>query len=286
MTDNIGLSDVYLRASTSSFNDFVRLISPESLPGARLPDQVRNVSADPSPSPDQLGRHGTTIVAASYRDGVVMAGDRRATAGSMIAQRDAEKVFAADEYSLVAMAGTSGLGIELIGMFRLELEHYEKIEGTPLSLVGKANRLATILRQNLALAMQGLAVVPLFGGWDAEEGRGRIFSYDPVGGRYETQDYHSIGSGSVFALGSIKKMYRPDLERSEAITAVVQALYDASEDDSATGGPDLARRIYPMVWTAHADGVDRVGQDELADTIDAVVSARRERPDGPRTEPI
>jgi proteasome beta subunit len=281
VTDNIGLSDAYRRASTSSFTEFVRLIAPDSLPGARLrPDQVSNIS------PDQLGRHGTTIVAASYADGVVMAGDRRATAGSMIAQRDAEKVFAADEYSLVAIAGTSGIGIELIGMFRLELEHYEKIEGTPLSLVGKANRLATILRQNLGLAMQGLAVVPLFGGWDAEEGRGRIFSYDPVGGRYETQDYHSIGSGSVFALGSIKKMYRPDLERGEAITAVVQALYDASEDDSATSGPDLARRIYPMVWTAHADGVDRVGQDELADTIDRVVSARRERPDGPRAEPI
>ncbi len=281
MTDNIGLSDAYRRASTSSFTEFVRLIAPDSLPGARLrPDQVSNIS------PAQLGRHGTTIVAASYADGVVMAGDRRATAGSMIAQRDAEKVFAADEYSLVAIAGTSGIGIELIGMFRLELEHYEKIEGTPLSLVGKANRLATILRQNLGLAMQGLAVVPLFGGWDAEEGRGRIFSYDPVGGRYETQDYHSIGSGSVFALGSIKKMYRRDLERGEAITAVVQALYDASEDDSATSGPDLARRIYPMVWTAHADGVDRVGQDELADTIDRVVSARRERPDGPRAEPI
>lgn len=281
MSDKTGLSDSYLHAGTSSFNEFVRLVAPESLPGAQV--QTDRSSAV---SPDELGRHGTTIIAASYADGVVVAGDRRATAGSMIAQRDAEKVFAADEYSLVAMAGTSGLGMELIGMFRLELEHYEKIEGVPLSLVGKANRLATILRQNLGLAMQGLAVVPLFAGWDAQEGRGRIFSYDPAGGRYETPDYHSIGSGSVFALGSMKKLYRPDLNRDEAVTAAVQALLDASEDDSATGGPDLARKIYPMIWTAHADGVDQLGQDELGNVVDRVITARRERPDGPRAEPI
>lgn len=281
MTDKTGISDIYLRADTSSFSEFVRLIAPRTLPGAALEADRTAVA-----SPDQLGRHGTTIVAASYADGVVMAGDRRATAGSMIAQRDAEKVFAADEYSLVAMAGTSGVGAELIGMFQLELEHYEKIEGVPLSLVGKANRLATLLRQNLGLAMQGLAVVPLFGGWDAEENRGRIFSYDPVGGRYETPDYHAIGSGSVFALGSIKKLYRSDFSRDEAITAVVQAVYDASEDDSATGGPDLARNIYPMVWTAHTDGVDRVSQDDLGQIVERVVAARQDRPDGPRTEPI
>lgn len=281
MSDKTGLLDSYLQAGTSSFNEFVRQVAPDALPGARL-----QIDQSCAVAPDQLGRHGTTIIAVSYADGVVMAGDRRATAGSMIAQRDAEKVFAADEYSLVAMAGTSGLGMELIGMFQLELEHYEKIEGVPLSLVGKANRLATLLRQNLGMAMQGLAVVPLFGGWDAEEGCGRIFSYDPVGGRYESQDYQAIGSGSVFALGSMKKLYRPDFDREQAVTAAVQALLDASEDDSATGGPDLARKIYPMIWTAHSDGVDQLGQDELGGVIDQVVAARRDRPDGPRAEPI
>jgi proteasome beta subunit len=210
-----------------------------------------------------------------------MAGDRRATAGNMIAQNDIQKVFAADEHSLVGIAGAAGIGIELIGLFQLELEHYEKIEGAPLSTIGKANRLSTILRQNLGLAMQGLAVVPLFAGWDDPEQRGRIFSYDPVGGRYEERAYHAIGSGSIFARGSIKKLYRDDFTADQAVTAALQGLYDAAEDDSATGGPDLARRIYPVVWTASADGAERVADDRVGEFIEQIVAARRSRPDGP-----
>ena len=278
-SDHIGITSTYLRASTSSFTEFVRLIAPEALPGTRL--QSGQLGAQLPGGAGHLTAHATTIVAICHEGGVVMAGDRRATAGSMIAQSDIEKVFAADEYSLVGMAGSAGIGIELIGLFQLELEHYEKIEGAPLSLVGKANRLATMLRQNLGLAMQGLAVVPLFAGWDDAEGRGRIFSYDPVGGRYEERAYHSIGSGSVFAKSSLKKLYQAEFTADDAITAAVQSLYDAAEDDSATGGPDLARQIYPVVWTADADGVERVAEDRIGQVVDDVVRARRSRPDGP-----
>ncbi len=225
--------------------------------------------------------HGTTIVAFTYRDGVVMAGDRRATMGNLIAQRDIEKVFPADEHSVIGIAGAAGLAVELVRLFQVELEHYEKIEGVPLSLDGKANRLSTLLRSNLGFAMQGLAVVPLFGGFDQHRGKGRIFSYDVTGGRYEEHDHFAVGSGSVFARGSLKKLYRPDLQESDAVTAAVEALYDAADDDSATGGPDLSRGIFPVVALATDRGVDVLTEERMADVVGAVVEARRARPDGP-----
>jgi proteasome beta subunit len=169
----------------------------------------------------------------------------------------------------------------MAGLFQVELEHYEKIEGAPLSLVGKANRLATMIRMNLQLAMQGLVVVPLFAGWDAATGEGRIFSYDATGGRYEEHAFFSVGSGSVFARGSLKKLYRPDFDPTEATTAVIQALYDAADDDTATGGPDVTRKIFPVVLIATADGVQRVSDAQTAELIGQVLAARMDRPDGP-----
>lgn len=210
-----------------------------------------------------------------------MAGDRRATMGNIIAQRDIEKVFAADEFSIIGIAGAAGLAVELVGLFQVELEHYEKIEGAPLSLVGKANRLATMIRLNLGLAMQGLVVVPLFAGWDEIAQDGRIFSYDATGGRYEEHAYFSVGSGSVFARGSLKKLYRPDFNADEAAMAVIQALYDAADDDSATGGPDLQRKIFPVVWAATADGVQKLSDDQITEMIAELMVSRTERPDGP-----
>ena len=170
--------------------------------------------------------------------------------GNMIAQRDIEKVFPADEFSIIGIAGAAGIAVELVGLFQVELEHYEKLEGAPLSMVGKANRLSTMIRLNLGLAMQGLIVVPLFAGWDVATEEGRIFSYDATGGRYEEHAFFSVGSGSVFARGSLKKLYREDFEADQATMAVIQALYDAADDDSATGGPDLTRKIYPVVLVA------------------------------------
>jgi proteasome beta subunit len=201
--------------------------------------------------------------------------------GNVIAQRDIEKVFPADESSCVGIAGTAGLAVELVKLFQVELEHYEKIEGAQLSIDGKANRLATLLRGNLGLALQGLAVVPLFAGYDPETGNGRIFSYDVTGGRYEEHRHHGVGSGSLFARGSLKKLWRDDLSPTDAITVAVEALYDAADDDSATGGPDLARGILPIIVVVDSDGYRRVPEAELDPIVRSVVAARQSRPDGP-----
>jgi proteasome beta subunit len=257
----------------SSFTDFLSAYSPDLLP-SRRPAPAARLGGDEI-------RHGTTIVAVTFPGGVAMAGDRRATAGNVIAQRDIEKVFRADEFSSIAMAGTAGIGIEMVRLFQVELEHYEKMEGRTLSLEGKANRLATMIRGNLAMAMQGLIVVPLFAGYDEESDGGRIFSYDAAGGRYEEHDFHSIGSGSVFARGALKKLWRDDLSPADAALVCVQALYDAADDDSATGGPDLTRRIYPVIASVTADGFRRLPDEEVGALAQAVVDARYEAPGGP-----
>ena len=242
----------FMSAGTSSFTDFLSGYAPGMLPG-------HGTSGLPASGPLADLPHGTTIVAAACEGGIVMAGDRRATAGNMIAQRDIEKVFRSDEFSCVGIAGVAGVGIELVRLFQVELEHYEKLEGRALSLEGKANRLATMVRGNLGAAMQGLVVVPLFAGYDEDSGAGRIFSYDPSGGRYEEHRFHSIGSGSVFARGSLKKLYSEGLPAQDAVVVCMQALYDAADDDSATGGPDLPRGIYPVVATVTGVGNDPYG---------------------------
>jgi proteasome beta subunit len=266
------LPSAYLMPGSSSFADFLSEQAPELLPSRR--------SLPPGSAAD-LAPHGTTIVAATFPGGVVMAGDRRATMGNIIAQRDIEKVFPADEYSCVGIAGAAGLAVEMVRLFQTELEHYEKIEGTTLSMDGKANRLAALIRSNLGMAMQGLAVVPLFAGYDLRASQGRIFSYDVTGGRYEETAFHSVGSGSLFARGSLKKLYREDLDSEGCVTAVIQALYDAADDDSATGGPDVTRRIFPVVGVITADGYQRVTDEEVATIADRVIGARMQRPDGP-----
>jgi len=258
---------------TSSFADFLATSAPDLLPGATSADTAAQVSGDLP--------HGTTIVAMDYEAGVIMAGDRRSTAGNVIAQRDIEKVFRSDDFSCVGIAGVAGVALELVRLFQLELEHYEKLEGRTLSLEGKANRLAAFVRGNLSGAMQGLVVVPLFAGFDEDTGKGRIFSYDVAGGRYEERKFHSIGSGSVFARGSLKKLYTDNMSEADAVTACMQALYDAADDDSATGGPDLTRQIYPVVAVVTEDGFRRLTDDEAAETAEAVVRERMQSPGGP-----
>ena len=267
------LPAAFTTPGSSSFVDFLGRSAPELLPGRRpLPP---GYSADVTP-------HATTIVSISYAGGVVMAGDRRATMGNLIASRDIEKVYAADAYSLVGIAGTAGVGLELMRLFQVELEHYEKIEGDMLSLDGKANRLATMIRNNLGAALQGLAVVPLFAGFDLDATdaaqAGRIFSFDVAGGVYEETAYDAIGSGSLFAKSSLKKLYRPQLSAADAIRLSIEALYDAADDDTATGGPDLIRGIFPVVMTASADGVQRLADDQAAAIGRAIVEARSANP--------
>jgi proteasome beta subunit len=274
-----GQPAAFMTARVPSFTDFLTGYAPDLLPagfrGRNLPggdgasEAIKNLP------------HATTIVAVACERGVVMAGDRRATAGNMISKRDVDKVFRSDEFSAVAIAGVYAMGLEFVRLFQVELEHYEKMEGRSLSLEGKANRLAKMVRDNLGPAMQGLAVVPLFTGYDEETGIGRIFSYDVAGGPYEEYRYHSIGSGSIFARGSLKKLYRDDMSISDAVLCCVQALYDAADDDSATGGPDLPRQIFPVVATITDDGFRRLPDSEAAEVGQQVVAGRMQSPDGP-----
>jgi proteasome beta subunit len=269
------LPEAFRGAGSASFTEFLAAHDPSQLPGGR--DLASALTKADVP-------HATTIVAVTYAGGIVMAGDRRATMGNFIAQRDIEKVFAADEYSCIGIAGSAGIAIEVVRLFQVELEHYEKIEGVPLSLDGKANRLATMLRGNLGLAMQGLAVVPLFAGFDPETGQGRMFSYDVTGGRYEEHFFHAIGSGSMFARGSLKKLWHSTIDQRAAVDITLQALYDAADDDSATGGPDVARGIFPIVVRVDASGFQRISEAETAAAVDVLLAARRVQPDGPRAE--
>ena len=208
--------------------------------------------------------HATTVVAVRYRDGVVMAGDRRATMGNIISHRSIEKVFPADRHSGVAIAGAAGPAMEMVKLFQLQLEHYEKVEGSALSLEGKANQLAQMVRSHLPAAMQGLAVVPLFAGYDTARGAGRLFQYDMTGGRYEETNFATTGSGGMLASTVIKVGFADDMPRDTAVDLVIDALFRAADDDSATGGPDLVRGIYPTVATITAEGVTRVGESEVA----------------------
>jgi len=270
----------YLAPGPSSFTDFVTANVPHLLPGRRY---------DGEPVPALGGHdftHGTTIVALLFAGGVVIAGDRRATSGNVIAQRDIEKVFVTDNYSAAGIAGAAGIGVELVRLFTVELEHYEKIEGVPLSFDGKSNKMASMVRGNLGAAMQGLAAIPLFVGYDLDAPDpargGRIVNYDVTGHRSdETLGYHAIGSGSVFARSALKKRHDVSADLDTAVRNAVEALYDAADDDTATGGPDLTRHIYPVVVSVTgAEGAVRRPEAEIEAVVRAVVADRTENPGG------
>jgi proteasome beta subunit len=242
-------------------------------------DALRAYAPDLLAPPPGVGslpeiREGTTVVAMRIADGVAMGGDRRATEGMSIVQNDLEKVFPADHFSAVAIAGAAGPAIEMVRLFQTELEHYEKVEGLTLSLEGKANKLSQMVRGNLPLAMQGLVVVPLFCGYDERRKTGRIFRYDVTGGRYEDTDYHATGSGGRDARATLKKRYRPDMDGTSATAALVEALYDAAEEDAATGGPDLIRGTFPVVATVTAEGYQRLSDGEVRAAAELIVAAR------------
>jgi proteasome beta subunit len=268
-TGRSGFTPAYLDRVGSSFTDFLGTTAPDLLPGRRTL---------PAMPVGELSPHATTIVAVTFDGGVLMGGDRRATMGNLISSRDIEKVYAADSWSVIGIAGAAGIAIEMVRLYQVELEHYEKIEGMTMSLDGKANRLAAMIRGNLGAALQGLAVVPLFAGFDldAAEGAspGRIFSYDVTGGNYEERGYAAVGSGSLFAKNSLKKTWRPGLPADAATRTVVEALYDAADDDSATGGPDTVRRLFPIVYRVDAEGAVRLTDDEVAAVAERIVADR------------
>ena len=257
---------------------------PGSDPGPSFVEVLRRVAPDavlPGPGPGTAGvlesaPHGTTVVAIRFADGVVMAGDRRATAGYQIANRRIEKVLPADEHSGVAIAGAAGPGVDMMRLFQTQLEHYEKIEGERLSLEGKANQLAQMVRGNLPAAMQGLVVVPLFAGFDERRRRGRVFSYDVTGGKYEETDFAAHGSGGVHARNWIKAGWREAMSSDEAVVVALRALFEAADEDAATGGPDLIRGIYPTVAVIDADGFQRLADDDVEQRAASLLGGREE----------
>src|SRR5919198_3189519 len=264
MTDQ-GWQRAFNDYGTSSFMDVLRRESPHMIP--RLDTAVEARSAAEVP-------HGTTVLALRYRDGVVMAGDRQATAGYQVASRRIEKIFKCDDLSGIGIAGAAGPAMEMAKLFQTELEHYEKVEGDNLSLEGKANKLGQMIRMNLQAAMMGLAVVPIFAGFDEKAGVGRLFKYDITGGRYEETNYDSQGSGSKDARDSLKKLWKRDVSRDEALHCALEALIDAADEDVGTGGPDLVRGIFPTVKTVTRAGFTEVGEDEVRKVCEMILNDR------------
>ena len=245
------------------------LFTPDDDPGPSFVGLLGRLGVGAPDMPDRIDpaliTHGTTVVAVRYVDGVVMAGDRRATSGNFISHRTIEKVFPADSHSGVAISGVAGLAMEMVRLFQLQLEHYEKVEGNPLSLDGKANQLSQMLRGHMPLAMQGLPIVPIFAGFDERVGQGRLFQFDGTGGRYEERDYAATGSGSLHATTVIKLRHHDTLDLDGAVDVVVEALFQAADEDSATGGPDPVRGIYPIVASSTADGFERLDDQRVSD---------------------
>ncbi|ANE82986.1 proteasome subunit beta [Mycobacterium adipatum] len=259
----------------SSFSDFLSRQAPELLPGG--------VSHTAAPGAVELP-HGTTIVAVKYPGGVLIAGDRRATQGNMIASRDVQKVHIADDYAATGIAGTAAIAVEFARLYAVELEHYEKVEGVPLTFRGKVNRLATMVRGNLGAALQGFVALPLLVAFDVDAAdpvsAGRIVSFDAAGGwNIEEEGYQAVGSGSLFAKSSIKKLYPQVTDADSALKAAIEALYDAADDDSATGGPDLVRGIYPTAVLIESAGAEEVTEARIAGLAREVIE-RRTRTDG------
>jgi proteasome beta subunit len=255
----------------SSFSELLRRQAPELLPVNR-----HNV---PAGVPSDSLPHGTTIVALKYPGGVVMAGDRRSTQGNMIAGRDVQKVYITDDYTVTGIAGTAAIAVEFARLYAVEMEHYEKLEGVALSFAGKVNRLATMVRGNLGAALQGFVALPLLAGYDLDdlnpEAAGRIVSFDAAGGwNFEDEGYQSVGSGSIFAKSSMKKLYSQVADADSALRVAVEALYDAADDDSATGGPDLVRGIYPTAVIISAEGAEEVPEQRIADFARQVIESR------------
>ncbi|AMW19671.1 MULTISPECIES: proteasome subunit beta [Mycobacteroides] len=269
--DSIAPQQFTRHSHLSSFSEYLRIQAPELLPalGKASGDVITNLP------------HGTTIVALTYRGGVLIAGDRRATQGNYIANRDIDKVQITDNYSATGIAGTAAIAVEFARLYAVELEHYEKLEGVPLTFNGKANRLSALVRGNLAAAMQGLVAVPLLVGYDIDdpngETAGRIVSFDVAGGWHvESDGYQAVGSGSVFAKSSIKKLYKSGGDALGALAVAVEALYDAAEDDSATGGPDLVRRVFPTAIRIDSGGAIRVPEADIESIAREVIQKRTE----------
>jgi proteasome beta subunit len=262
-------SNVLLQGSYdgSSFFDLLRHDHAHLLPLQHLP-QLSPAAADIAAAVP----FATTVLAVRCADGVVVGGDRQATEGFEVSSRRIEKVFNADEYSVIAIAGAAGPCLEMVKLFQIEMEHYQKIEGEVLVLEGKANKLAQMIRQNLPAAFQGLVVIPIFAGYDFNTQEGRIYKYDVTGGRYQERDFYSTGSGSREARSTLKKGFESNMCRDAAVRLAMEALVDAADIDVGTIGPDLNRGIYPVIKVVTKHGIEDVGEDELRPISEALLA--------------
>lgn len=268
---------LYPEEWSSSFFDYLVHARPDLLPANRL-----NVPASPTGVPEIVSGalpapvpSGTTVLAIKHQQGVVIAGDRRATEGFQIAGRRIDKVFTIDDHSAMAIAGAAGPCIEMAKLFQVELEHYEKLEGLPLTCEGKANKLGQMVKANLPMVFQGLIVIPIYVGYDLKRAEGRIFKYDVTGGRYEESEYHAIGSGGKDARNTIREHFRKGLPEDEALRVALLALYNAAEEDVGTGGPDLVRGIYPTVKLVSAAGITDVDEARIAGVYAGLIEQRK-----------
>ena len=265
-----GLPGSAARVDLSSFSEFLRSQAPELLPASRGSEVPGDATGLP---------HGTTIVALKYPGGVLIAGDRRSTQGNMIAGRDVQKVYITDDYTATGIAGTAALAVEFARLYAVELEHYEKLEGVPMTFAGKVNRLAIMVRSNLGAALQGFVALPLLVGFDVDapdlQAAGRIVTFDAAGGWHiEEEGYQAVGSGSLFARASMKKLFSAVTDADSALKVAVEALYDAADDDSATGGPDLVRGIFPTAVTIDSGGARDVAEDRIVRLARQVIESR------------
>jgi proteasome beta subunit len=276
----IPVNDGSLWWGGSSFVELLNMVRSGggSAPAAGLSGGMDSSRMYPAGSPGSVPVwHGTTVLAMTFRSGVIMAADRQASEGYQVADRAIQKIFPVDRVSAVAIAGAAGPAIEMSRLFRVEIEHYEKLEGVALSLLGKANKLGQMVREHLPLALQGLVVVPLYAGFDDRTGQGRIFKYDAAGGRYEEDEYHANGSGGLFARNVLKMLYHPGMEEAEGILISLRALYEAADDDLGTGGPDFVRGIFPLVYVIDAEGVREIPAEEVARTLKGIGESLRRR---------
>lgn len=259
----------------ASFFSFLARQHPELTPGGRRSPELPSTPQEPAKAVQPvIVPNATTVLAVKYLEGVVIAGDRRATEGFQIAERRIEKVFKIDDYSAMAIAGAAGPCIEMAKLFQTELEHYEKLEGMQLSCEGKANKLGQMVKANLPMVFQGLVVMPLYVGYDLKRGEGRIFKYDLAGGRYEESDYHAIGSGGKDARNTMREHFKKGLAEAEALKVALLALYNAADDDVGTGGPDLVRGIYPTAKVVNGTGITDVPESRIRGVYEELLAGR------------
>lgn len=247
--------------------DFFDLLTSE---GYRFPAKALSPS-DPAGSGLPFEpTEGTTILALRYRDGVMVAGDRRATAGHTVLYDRADKVIPIDDYSLMAISGSPAMAFEIARILEHSFQYHRRRQLQEMSIEAKLRRLSLLIRDNLPMAVQGIgAVIPIFATYDQEADLGRIYFYDVLGAQFEVADFATTGSGSSAVRGAMYYMNRwggppfSQLSREDAVGLSLRLLFTASEYDSATGRYESSAGVYPTVKTITSGGQEDIDLDEL-----------------------